>query len=163
MESIIQIKGNVTYTITLDPTVWIFDDRKQKMEDFFKPDTNVDNSLEAYTKAISEHWDREITEGAIPPEEKKEKKKTIRETLTTESFGIRFDSFLKNSQPKESAESVVVVTANGEYTFPIEQAYRFILQFAEKGKPLTEDGPAYLFFSDSQEDKLTHIKEFLVL
>ncbi len=26
--SVIQVKGNVTYPITIDPSVWIFDDRK---------------------------------------------------------------------------------------------------------------------------------------
>ncbi len=33
---IIQIKGNVKYPITLDPSVWIFDDRKILLEDAFK-------------------------------------------------------------------------------------------------------------------------------
>ncbi len=30
--SVIQVKGNVTYPITIDPSVWIFDDRKFPFE-----------------------------------------------------------------------------------------------------------------------------------
>lgn len=32
---IVQLKGNVQFPITLDPTVWIFDDRKIKLEEAF--------------------------------------------------------------------------------------------------------------------------------
>ncbi|MDY0408070.1 hypothetical protein [Paracerasibacillus soli] len=32
---IVQLTGNITYPITLDPTVWIFDDRKIKLEEAF--------------------------------------------------------------------------------------------------------------------------------
>lgn len=35
---IVQLKGNVQFPITLDPTVWIFDDRKIKLEEAFLPD-----------------------------------------------------------------------------------------------------------------------------
>ena len=35
METIITIKGNVKHTITLDPTVWIFDDRRVDLDIFF--------------------------------------------------------------------------------------------------------------------------------
>ena len=36
MERIVQIKGNVTYSITLDPSVWLLDDRKKRLEDALK-------------------------------------------------------------------------------------------------------------------------------
>ena len=35
MKSIIPIKGAVTYTLTLDPTVWIFDDRTLRFNNIF--------------------------------------------------------------------------------------------------------------------------------
>ena len=35
MEIIIPIKGAVTYQLTLDPTVWIFDDRKLDLKTYF--------------------------------------------------------------------------------------------------------------------------------
>ena len=36
LEFIIPIKGAVKFTITLDPTVWIFDDRKIDLDDIFR-------------------------------------------------------------------------------------------------------------------------------
>ena len=35
MNSIVPIKGNVQHAITMDPSVWIFDDRRIDLEDFF--------------------------------------------------------------------------------------------------------------------------------
>ncbi len=35
METIIPIKGAVKYKITLDPTVWIFDDRRLDLTTYF--------------------------------------------------------------------------------------------------------------------------------
>lgn len=36
MGNIIQIKGSVKYSITLDPSVWIFDDRKIDLNTYFE-------------------------------------------------------------------------------------------------------------------------------
>ncbi|MBD3106864.1 peptidyl-prolyl cis-trans isomerase [Bacillus sp. AGMB 02131] len=162
MESIVQIKGNVGYSITLDPSVWLFDDRKQKLEDFFGAAIQEEDQLEAYTKAASEHWDREVTEGATPPSEKKEKKKTIKEQLTTETFGILFRDFLKNSAPTETAETVIVVSEEGNHAFPIEQAYQFVLCFSNQGKALTEDGPIHVYYNNNDTDKITKVREFII-
>ena len=75
MENIIIISGNVKYTITLDPSVWIFDDRRVDLTTYFTTKLENSKSLEEYTKAVSKHWDREIIEGAIyPPTLKTEKK-----------------------------------------------------------------------------------------
>ena len=162
MESIVQIKGNVTYSITLDPSVWLFDDRKKRLEDFFIHSEEEEDQLEAYTKAASEHWDREVTEGATPPSEKKEKKKTIKEQLTTETFGILFRYFLKNSEPAETASTVIVVSENERRAFPIEQAYNFVLCFSNKGKALNEDGPIHVYYNRNDEDKIIKVREFIV-
>ena len=35
MENIILLSGKVKYSITLDPTVWIFDDRKVDLSTYF--------------------------------------------------------------------------------------------------------------------------------
>ena len=63
MERIVQIKGNTAYPITLDPTVWIFDERKKKLADFFNGESEEQDELEMYTKAISKQWDKEVIEG----------------------------------------------------------------------------------------------------
>ena len=67
MNSIIMLKGKVKYTLTLDPSVWIFDDRKLDMDVFFEHPPEQKDETEAYTKAVSKHWDREIQEGAVFP------------------------------------------------------------------------------------------------
>lgn len=162
MESIVQIIGNVTYSITLDPSVWLFDDRKKRLEDFFIHSAEEEDQLEAYTKATSEHWDREVTEGATPPSEKKAKKKTIKEQLTTETFGIPFRYFLKNSEPTKTAKTVIVVSENDRRSFPIEQADNFVLCFSNKGKALTADGPIHVYYNQNDEDKITKVREFII-
>ncbi|MFS0661983.1 hypothetical protein AB1L07_24440 [Niallia alba] len=54
MNSIIQVTGLVNFPITIDPTVWIFDDRKQTADTVFAP-VEVKDELEAYTKEASKH------------------------------------------------------------------------------------------------------------
>ena len=79
--SVIQVKGNVTYPITIDPSVWIFDDRK------FSFDRKGD-SQDTYLQSAGDESDldpeRVIREGRIAPptlktEKQYEKKKLIRE------------------------------------------------------------------------------------
>ena len=50
MENIVDIKGKVKYKITLDPSVWIFDDRKADLDSFFEQQTKHDNELEELYK-----------------------------------------------------------------------------------------------------------------
>lgn len=74
MENIITIKGKVKFNITMDPGVWIFDDRRIDLNTYFISRNQEEDDLEEYTKSISKHWDREIMEGAVyPPTLKSEK------------------------------------------------------------------------------------------
>ena len=79
MENIILVNGKVKFSITLDPSVWIFDERKLELTSFFDEKKNKVNELEEYTKSISKHWDREITEGATVPSVVKTEKKYMKE------------------------------------------------------------------------------------
>ena len=90
MESIISIRGKVKYTITLDPGVWIFDDRKVDLTTYFYEEQQASNTLEEYTKSISRHWDREITEGSVYPPTLKTETKFQKEKLLNGTFGIPF-------------------------------------------------------------------------
>ena len=83
---LVDIKGKVKYTITLDPSVWIFDDRKADLDSFFEQQTKHEDELEDYTKSISKHWDREIIEGANVPPNVTTKKKFIKEALLNRNF-----------------------------------------------------------------------------
>ena len=80
MERIIPVKGEVNFKITLDPGVWIFDDRRIDLTTFFTTEHIETDELAEYTKNMSAHWSREIMEGSTNPptiqtEKKYEKKR----------------------------------------------------------------------------------------
>ncbi|WP_071395471.1 molybdopterin-binding protein [Bacillus tuaregi] len=163
MENIIFINGKVKFPITLDPSVWIFDERKLDLDTYFDQQETAVNELEEYTKSISKHWDREIVEGAQLPGTKKKEKTFIKETMLTGSFGIRFQPFLENAEPSDDARFVVIESDEDEYTLPIEEAQHIILGFSTKGKPLTEDGPVHVYLNkDSKDHPIKKIKSFRV-
>ena len=69
--SIVTITGNVKYPITLDPSVWIFDDRKFDLEQFFSHFGEVQDEDDD----LVIDRERQIREGAVsPPTLKSEKK-----------------------------------------------------------------------------------------
>jgi hypothetical protein len=166
MESIVTIKGKVVYPITLDPGVWIFDERKDSLEHFFHPNKLRINELEEYTKEVSSHWDREITEGAkLPESQTPEKAKTYKkEKLITGSFGIPLKPFLLNASPLEDAHQLIVLTSDGEIELDLGTAYDVILGFSKDGKPLKEDGPIHIYFGDgtNKEHPIKNVRGFIV-
>ena len=164
MEDILIITGNVKYTITLDPGVWIFDDRRVDLTTYFSQVTETTNSDDAYTKAVSKHWDREIMEGAIYPPTLKTEKKFEKEKVMTGTFGIPFKPFLLNSEPAPHAKSLVVQTTTGEIEFPLETAYDIILGYSNNGKPLTSDGPVHIYYGDgsNQDNPIKNITGFTI-
>lgn len=151
MEFIIPIKGDVTYKLTLDPTVWIFDDRKLNLSTYFTEEQIDKDELEEYKRGMGEHWSREIMEGAtVPPtlnSEKKYKREEKQEMLTG-TFGMRFQPFLENAEPSASASKVVIEAASGDYAFSLEDAKQLIFKFSQDGKPLRTDGPVHVIFPD---------------
>lgn len=164
MERIVQIKGNTAYPITLDPTVWIFDERKKKLEDFFNGEFEEHDELEMYTKAISKQWDKEVIEGnEAPRDQNSPATKVEKEEMLTETFAISFRYFLANSEPLESAKSVNVYHEDGVSTFPIDEASKFVLCFSHNGKPLIEDGPLHVYYSGSMEKCLKSVTLFEVV
>lgn len=164
MDNIIIISGKVNYTITIDPSVWIFDDRRIDLTSYFKKEKEPANSLEEYTKSVSKHWDREIMEGAIYPPTLNTEKKFEKEKVLTGSFGIPFKPFLKNSEPASDAAILVVKTKDCEYEFPLEDAFDFILGFSNNGKPLSSDGPIHVYFGDGSnwENPIKHVTGFSI-
>lgn len=152
MSDIVLLNGKVKYSITLDPSVWIFDDRKKDLETFFHIQEEESNDLEEYTKSVSKHWDREITEGAIfPPTLKTEikyEKKHEKMRMLTGSFCMPFKPFLNNAEVLQEAKHLVIETIDEELDFPLEVGDSLYLGFSNKGKPLKEDGPIHVYFGD---------------
>ncbi|MEH7382379.1 peptidyl-prolyl cis-trans isomerase [Bacillus sp. JJ1533] len=164
MNSIIMIEGQTKFKITLDPSVWIFDDRRVDLLTYFESDQDVKEDLSEYTKSVSKHWDREIREGAIYPPTLKTEKKFLKEKALTGTFGIPFGDFLKNAEPLEDATILKIVQQDKETTIPLSEAYDAVLGFSKEGKPLREDGPVHYYFGDgsNRENPIKNITRFVI-
>lgn len=168
MSDIVLLKGKVKYALTLDPTVWIFDDRKKEIDTFFHPQENHTDEITEYTKAVSKHWDREIVEGAIfPPTLKTEvkfEKKQEKIKMLTGSFCMPLKPFLKNAELLTDAKDIVIETVNEEIKFPLEVGEKFYLGFSDNGKPLKEDGPIHVYFGDGSNvgNPIKNVRAFRV-
>lgn len=165
MKDILFIKGNVKYPITLDPGVWIFDDRKVELTTYFSKDEKEPDHLEAYKKAISSQWDREIREGAVFPPTLKTEKKFEKEKILTGTFGIKLKPFLSNAEVGDGATNVAFLTSEGVTTLTLEEANESILAFSDNGKPLKEDGPVHLYFGNgsNRNNPIKNVLEILVM
>ncbi|WCK53368.1 peptidyl-prolyl cis-trans isomerase [Aneurinibacillus sp. Ricciae_BoGa-3] len=164
MSDIITISGKVKYAITLDPSVWIFDDRNFKMEDFFarigeEQQDEEDRSLEA----IGRQWDRELREGV--PTKQTEKLFAEKKRIAGD-YGIAFAPFLKNAEPEAGSSMVICKHPDGAETkLSLDDAGSAILCFAIDGKPIRgEEGPVQLFFGDGRNmnDPIKSIRSFII-
>jgi len=149
METIIPIKGAVSYQLTLDPTVWIFDDRKLDLNTYFQAREVEEDADTKYMREVGAHWSREIMEGATFPPTLKSERKFDRKGMETGTFGIELSHFLKNAEVKPEATKIVIECKDGEeHGFSLEEAQTLIFKYSQDGKPLTEDGPVYVLFGD---------------
>jgi hypothetical protein len=164
MENIILITGQVKYKITLDPGVWIFDDRRIDLTTYFSMEKQQTNELEEYTKSVSKHWDREIMEGAIYPPTLKTEKKFEKEKVMTGTFGIPFKPFLQNAEPNQTAKMVVIKSSNGDHEIPLNIAENLILGFSKDGKQFSDDGPVHVYYGDgsNQRNPIKNVKEIII-
>ncbi|MEH7493981.1 peptidyl-prolyl cis-trans isomerase [Neobacillus niacini] len=164
MEKIIALTGKVKYSITLDPSVWIFDDRKVDLTTYFSTSSDHTDELEEYTKSISKHWDREIIEGAVYPPTLKTEKKYEKEKVLTGSFGIPFQPFLENAEPEDNATTLIIKTLVSEHELSLDFAKELILGFSEVGKPLSENGPVHVYFGDGSNQKhpIKNVRGFFI-
>jgi hypothetical protein len=161
---IVMLEGAVQYKITLDPSVWIFDDRKIEFENAFSNEEE-DLNLDDYTKKISRQWDQETSLNTKSPPVKDSVKKFEKEKVLTGSFGIPFRPFLNNAKPVDTASKVLIETADNEsYVIPLDAAENAILGFSKEGKPLKEDGPIHFYFGDGSNysDPITSVIKFIV-
>ncbi|RDU38440.1 peptidyl-prolyl cis-trans isomerase [Neobacillus piezotolerans] len=163
MDGIIKLTGKVRFPITIDPGVWIFDERRVDLDTFFEQARDTGGELEAYTKSVSKQWDKEFTEGAQLPEEPG-KKKFEKQKVLEGTFGMPIGPFLKNAEPEGDATTFSVIADGKEYTFPLSEAYSLVAAFSNKGKPLREDGPIHLYLEDgsNRDNPIRNVTEFII-
>ncbi len=147
MAEVIVIKGAVTYPITLDPGVWIFDDRKIDLRTYQPEASAAEPGETDYLKGTGAQWDKELLEGATPPSERPSMI-ALRGALEGD-YGIKLAPFLENAQPKPQATHVRIHREDAEAVIlPLAEAKRAILQFAKSGKPIRERGPVLFYLPE---------------
>lgn len=164
MELIIPIKGNVKHAITLDPTVWIFDDRRIDLDEFFAEDFVEKDEMEEYKEKMGKHWSREIMEGATYPPTLKSEKRYEKDKMLTSSFGIVLKPFIHNAVPSADATTFTLITNDENYTYPLAEAENILFKFSHEGKPLREDGPVHVLFKDgsNKDTPIRHVQAIQV-
>jgi len=162
-EMIVPIKGNVTYPITLDPTVWIFDDRKILLEEAFTNKASESNTESDYDKT-AQRWSQEVYQQKIKPPVNRSINRFEREKILKNSYVMPIKDFINNAEITSEAREAVLVTDKGNVNISLEHLRNCLLLFAIDGKPLKDNGPVQLFYQDgtNQEDPITGIKEIVI-
>lgn len=159
MSDVIVFKGAVSFPITLDPTVWVFDERKIDLRTYSGETDPHDHKQAQYLQGTGSQWDKELREGAQLPSERKslaEQRKVLEG-----DYGMPLDPFITNAAPLPEVTHVLLHRGAQEpVQLPIAEARRAILQFAKDGKPIREDGPVYFYMPEtllSKEAPITGI------
>ncbi|WNC17063.1 hypothetical protein [Brevibacillus brevis] len=148
MSDVIVFKGAISYPITLDPTVWVFDDRKFDLRTYVGETDSADQTQAKYLQGTGNQWDKELREGAQLPTEQRKTLAQERKVLEGD-YGIRLDPFITNAQPLPEATRVRLHREGNEpVELPLAEARRAILQFSKDGKPIRENGPVYLYLPE---------------
>lgn len=157
---IIQLTGKVNYPLTLDPGVWIFDDRKVEWDNAFEHNTdklfseqNSDDDL----KKTQERWSREVYQQKLDPPINKSISRFERNKILEGTYVMPLKPFLENAEIHEDAAAAVLTSSEGDQEITISQLHDGYFLFAREGKPLKEDGPVYFYFGDGS-NKDTPIK-----
>ncbi len=158
---IVPITGNVNFSITLDPSVWIFDDRKVKFEDAFKSDIEMPAEKE-FIFSSADRFDREIFQATNDnrPISKAEEKEILQN-----SYVMLLEPFLKAAEVSENTVDATIVQTNGnQQNLTIEQLMHTYLLFSWKGKQLTEDGPVHLYFTDgsNKDNPIKYVSKIII-
>lgn len=148
MSDVILMTGNISYKITLDPSVWIFDDRKIDLSRYTGVEDSSGYDDLQYIKGAGSQWDKELREGAQLPSESRSMIKE-REALTGD-YAMRLSLFIDNAKPSADVTHVRIHREGAQpVVLTIEDARRAILQFAKDGKPIREGGPVLLYLPET--------------
>lgn len=143
---IIQLSGQVKFRITLDASVWIFDDRKILLDDAFseKPKEEPVDEL----KKTAERFNSEVNQHKVTPSINKSMNKYEREEILENTYVMPIYEFIQNAEVDSSVTEVTLTTTGGPVDISLANLETAYLLFCIEGKPVKENGPVHLFFSD---------------
>lgn len=156
-EMIVRIKGNVKHPITLDPGVWIFDDRRFTLDAFFSGDVSHVEHKEV--KALGDAWDNQRK--GLNPQSNQNIIHVDKKDLTENSLAVPLKPFLDNAALNDDAEFVHLMDGSGNgSTITKQEAESGILAFSKEGRPLKDTGPVHFYFGDgsNEGEPITHIE-----
>ncbi|KAA1042798.1 hypothetical protein [Macrococcus equipercicus] len=151
----IQIKGNVKFPITLDPSTWIFDDRKVTVEEM---EQGKKTGVAPIKFKDNREWNRDILEGASKPPTLNSEKKFKKQALLEGTFVINMEPFFVNAEPGEDA--AVIALSNEETTeeIALTDLTDLYFQFSKEGKRLYQDGMVDAFvYNNGYKQRINHV------
>ncbi|SET86414.1 hypothetical protein SAMN05421676_109135 [Salinibacillus kushneri] len=154
---IVQLAGNVKFPLTLDASVWIFDDRKVEFDKAFQDHTAQETDEEEELEKASNRWNREVYQQKLNPPVNKSISKFERKKILDSTYVMNIKPFLETAEVNESATSALLETNHGEEEISLDTLENGYFLFAVDGKPVKEDGPLHFYFGD-ESNKNTPIK-----
>lgn len=158
---IIQIKGKVKFNITLDPSTFIFDDRKVEIEALLQGKSSGE---EAITFQDNYEWNREILEGGSKPPTLVSEKKFKKQALLEGTFLMNMHSFIINAEPDSDAKKVELSNEDTKVQITLAELKELYFQFSKDGKRLYDDGmvDAYLN-NDELKLIMKHVTDITII
>jgi hypothetical protein len=160
---IIPFTGNVKFPLTLDASVWIFDERRIKFEEAFTENGTI-NPAEVKEKSFSsdERFNREVV---MASNDNKPIPRKDADEILESTYLIEFKPFFQKAEVKEDAASATLVQDNGEETIiSLDQLENSYFLFSKNGKPLREDGPVHIYFGDgsNKDEPIKSVKKIVI-
>ena len=139
---IILIKGNIKYPLTLDPSVWIFDDRKIPFENFLTGKDDTKDCEEKYNSY----------EQKIKPPVQASLEKFKQAGPGSGSYIMPLKPFIERSEPAIASNNAILLSNNNTLIaeLSINELMESALLFAIEGKQISEGGPGHLYLSNNQ-------------
>lgn len=152
---VITLTGKVDFPLTLDPSVWIFDDRKILFENAFK-------EVESIHAAEEKHWDRSVYQQKMKPPINKSLTKAERKLALENSYVMPIIDFLHTASIQEDATHALFLTDSGEEIVPLDELKESMFLFAVDGRSIKESGPAHCYLPSRKEDPIKAIRQIKI-
>ena len=152
---IIQIKGKVKFPITLDPSTWIFDDRKVTVEQLEQGQVSGEEPIDFKD---NREWNRDILEGGTKPPTLNSEKKFKKQQLLEGTFVMNIETFIVNAQPSDDASIIRLTSESATEDIQVSDLKHLFFQFSKDGKRLYDDGMVDAFlYNGGYTQRINHV------